>query len=192
MVSGRKMRIDTTVVETNVHYPTDSSLLSDGLRVLTRTMRTIEQAGGAGERLRNRLRSVAKIVMRIGRSTRFQQGAEQRRELYSKLLEIGGRVVAPARRFVNEMQQGVNSSADPLVESLRPGWSQKIGEMVERVDPVRRQTKRRVCEGETHAEDKLLSVFETEVIRKGKAGKENELGKMLQVQERKTRSSAPS
>ena len=54
------MRIDTTVVETNVHYPTDSSLLSDGLRVLTRTMRTIEQAGGAGERLRNRLRSVAK------------------------------------------------------------------------------------------------------------------------------------
>ena len=50
VVSGRKMRIDTTVVETNVHYPTDSSLLSDGLRVLTRTMRTIEQAaGGAGE-----------------------------------------------------------------------------------------------------------------------------------------------
>ena len=177
VVSGRKMRIDTTVVETNVHYPTDSSLLSDGLRVLTRTMRTIEQAaGGAGERLRDRLRSVAKIVMRIGRSTRSQQGAEQRRELYSKLLEIGGRVVAPARRFVNEMQQGVKSSADPLVESLLPGWSQKIGEMVERVDQVRRQTKRRVFEGETHAEDKLLSVFEpeTEVIRKGKAGKENE------------------
>lgn len=84
VVSGRKMRIDTTVVETNVHYPTDSSLLSDGLRVLTRTMRTIEQAaGGAGERLCDRLRSVAKIVMRIGRSTRSQQGAEQRRELYS-------------------------------------------------------------------------------------------------------------
>ena len=186
VVSGRKMRIDTTVVETNVHYPTDSSLLSDGLRVLTRTMRTIEQAaGGAGERLRDRLRSVAKIVMRIGRSTRSQQGAEQRRELYSKLLEIGGRVVAPARRFVNEMQQGVKSSADPLVESLLPGWSQKIGEMVERVDQVRRQTKRRVFEGETHAEDKLLSVFEpeTEVIRKGKAGKENEFGKMLKVQE---------
>ncbi len=56
VVVGRKLRIDTTVVETNVHYPTDSSLLADGLRVLTRTMRRIEQAGGdAGEKLRNRL-----------------------------------------------------------------------------------------------------------------------------------------
>src|SRR3970040_1429898 len=35
---GRRFRIDTTVVETNVHYPTDSSLLQDGVRVLTRTM----------------------------------------------------------------------------------------------------------------------------------------------------------
>jgi transposase, IS5 family len=36
---GRKLRVDTTVVETNIHYPTDSSLLGDGTRVLTRTMR---------------------------------------------------------------------------------------------------------------------------------------------------------
>ena len=186
VVSGRKMRIDTTVVETNVHYPTDSSLLADGLRVLTRTMRRIEQAaGGAGERLRDRLRSVAKIVMRIGRSTRSQQGAEQRRELYAKLLEIGGRVVAQARRFVNEIQQGVKSTTELLGESLLQGLSQQIDEMAGRVEQVRRQTKQRVFEGETQAEDKLLSVFEpaTEVIRKGKAGKPNEFGEMLQVQE---------
>ena len=43
-MTGRKLRIDTTVVETNVHYPTDSSLLDDGLRVLTRTMRRIQEA----------------------------------------------------------------------------------------------------------------------------------------------------
>lgn len=59
VVTGRKLRVDTTVVETNVHYPTDSSLLNDGLRVLTRTMRKIEEvADGAGERLRDRMRSV--------------------------------------------------------------------------------------------------------------------------------------
>ena len=186
VVWGRKLRIDTTVVETNVHYPTDSGLLSDGLRVLTRTMRRIEQAaGGAGERLRNRLRSVAKIVMRIGRSVRSEQGGEQRRELYGKLLEIGGRVVAQARRFVDEIEQGVKSSTEPLGESLLQSLSQQIEQMVERVEQVRRQTKRRVFDGETHVEDKLLSVFEptTEVIRKGKAGKPNEFGKMLKVQE---------
>jgi IS5 family transposase len=43
VVKGRKMRVDTTVVETNVHYPTDSSLLGDGARVLTRTMKKVER-----------------------------------------------------------------------------------------------------------------------------------------------------
>ena len=44
VVQGRKMRVDTTVVETNIHYPTDSGLLGDGARVLTRTMKKVEKA----------------------------------------------------------------------------------------------------------------------------------------------------
>ncbi len=56
LVWGRKLRVDTTVVETHIHYPTDSTLLGDGLRVLTRTMKRIEQeVGQVGTRLRNRL-----------------------------------------------------------------------------------------------------------------------------------------
>src|ERR1019366_8656331 len=48
---GRKLRVDTTVVETNIHYPTDSSLLGDGTRVLTRTMKKIEaKSGGSNAR----------------------------------------------------------------------------------------------------------------------------------------------
>ncbi len=186
VVTGRKLRIDTTVVETNVHYPTDSSLLNDGLRVLTRTMRKIEEAADhAGERLRNRLRSVRKIVMQIGRSARSDQGAEKRRTLYSKLLETGGRVVAQARRFAAEVASGVKQSADPLGEALLEGLRRQLEQMVERVEQVRRQTKQRVFGGDKHAPDKLLSVFEptTEVILKGKAGKPNEFGKMLKVQE---------
>ena len=42
------MRVDTTVVETNIHYPTDSTLLGDGVRVLTRTMKQIEREAGQG------------------------------------------------------------------------------------------------------------------------------------------------
>jgi IS5 family transposase len=64
VVQGRKMRVDTTVVETNIHYPTDSSLLGDGARVLTRTMKKVEQAaGGLQKRIRNRMRSVNKKVI---------------------------------------------------------------------------------------------------------------------------------
>ena len=52
VAEGRRMRVDTTVVETNIHYPTDSSLLGDGVRVLTRTMKKIAGiAGGAGGKL---------------------------------------------------------------------------------------------------------------------------------------------
>ena len=50
VVQGRRMRVDTTVVETNIHYPTDSSLLGDGVRVLTRTMRKITADGWPGRR----------------------------------------------------------------------------------------------------------------------------------------------
>jgi IS5 family transposase len=46
LIEGRRMRVDTTVVETNIHYPTDSSLLGDGVRVLTRAMKTITKIVG--------------------------------------------------------------------------------------------------------------------------------------------------
>src|SRR6266403_2302900 len=58
VVRGRRLRVDTTVVETDIHYPTDSSLLGDGVRVLTRSMKRIaEIAGRAGTRLRDRTRA---------------------------------------------------------------------------------------------------------------------------------------
>ena len=59
LAAGRRMRVDTTVVETNVHYPTDSSLLGDGVRVLIRTMKRISKiAGETGAKLCDRGRSV--------------------------------------------------------------------------------------------------------------------------------------
>jgi transposase, IS5 family len=58
-MEGRRMRVDTTVVETNIHYPTDSSLLGDGVRMLIRTMKKITTiAGEAGARLSDRSRTV--------------------------------------------------------------------------------------------------------------------------------------
>jgi hypothetical protein len=67
------MRVDTTVVETNVHYPTDSSLLGDGARVLTRTMKKVEKvAGGLKKRIRDRMRSVNKKVIAIALAGRWK------------------------------------------------------------------------------------------------------------------------
>ncbi len=66
VMRGRQFRIDTRVVETNVHYPTDSTLLQDGVRALTRTMERASTAlGDQPDRLRNRRRSVSRDVLRI-------------------------------------------------------------------------------------------------------------------------------
>src|SRR3984893_1407955 len=73
VVEGRRMRVDTTVVETNIHYPTDSSLLGDGVRVLTRIMKKITAiAGAVGTKLRDRSRSVKFRLLEIGRVARGQ------------------------------------------------------------------------------------------------------------------------
>jgi IS5 family transposase len=66
VTAGRKLRVDTTVVETNIHYPTDSGLLGDGVRVLTRIMKKVGKvAGAAGTKLRDRSRSVKLSVLVI-------------------------------------------------------------------------------------------------------------------------------
>jgi IS5 family transposase len=71
VVRGQRLRVDTTVVETNIHYPTDSTLLADGVRVLTRTMKRI-RAGLAmtGLHIRDRARSVRRRVFEIVNRTR--------------------------------------------------------------------------------------------------------------------------
>lgn len=80
VVKGRKMRLDTTVVETNIHYPTDSNLLGDGVRVLIRAMKRIgEIAGQQGTKLRDWSRSVKFRILEIGRVVRTKVGPNRER-----------------------------------------------------------------------------------------------------------------
>jgi IS5 family transposase len=188
VVQGRKMRVDTTVVETNIHYPTDSSLLGDGDRVLTRLMKKVTGiAGIVGTKLVNRMRSVQRRVAEIARASRAkgEKGKQKIEPLYRKLLGITGRVVGQAKRFSSEIGSGVKRSSDVLKQAALEGLKREIDDMVEIVKKVVHQTKARVLGGDTHVADKLLSVFETstEVIRKGKASKPTEFGKMLKIQE---------
>ncbi len=188
IVAGRKMRVDTTVVETNIHYPTDSSLLGDGVRVLIRGMKKVEDiAGQAGARLRDRSRSVKLRVLDIARAAR-SKGAQSQDKLkkgYEKLLAATSRVVGQAKRFAQDIAAGVKRSADIMQQAALEGLRKELDTMVPRVQQVMRQTKARVFGGDTHAEGKLFSVFETstEAIRKGKAGKPTEFGKMVKIQE---------
>ena len=79
VVRGGKVRVDTTVVESNIHFPTDSGLLNDGARVLTRTMKLIERkAGGLKKRIRDRKRSVTKRVIAMAHALRRKKPRDKR------------------------------------------------------------------------------------------------------------------
>lgn len=188
LAEGRRMRVDTTVVETNIHYPTDSSLLGDGVRVLIRSMKKITAiAGGAGATLCDRSRSVKLRVLDIARAARSKakQSRERLNRAYAKLLNSTSRVVGQAKRFSKEINEGVKCAPSILKQLALEGLRQELDEMVARVKQVMKQTRARIFRGDTHAEGKILSLFEpsTEIIRKGKAGKPNEFGKMVKLQE---------
>jgi IS5 family transposase len=183
LVRGRKMRVDTTVVETNIHYPTDSTLLGDGTRVLTRLSKRIaEGLGKVARHVRDRMKSVNKKVMAIAIGAR-QQGAageEKRKKLYGQLLTLTRRVINQTKRTIADVSAAsrrARAAAKPLVAEAET--------MIERVKQVIKQTKGRVFAGNTQMPDKLVSVFQphTEIIRKGKASKPTEFGKLVKIQE---------
>ena len=188
VVQGRKMRVDTTVVESNIHYPTDSSLLGDGVRVLIRTMKKVTKLTGAvGAKLRDRSRSIKQRVWEIARAARSKAppSQEKMKRAYGKLVQATGRVVGQAKRFSREINNGVKRGTDAVKQVALEGQRQVLDEMVPRVQQVMRQAKARIFEGDTRSEGKIVSVFEpsAEVIRKGKAGKPTEFGKLVKLQE---------
>jgi IS5 family transposase len=184
VAQGRKLRVDTTVVETNIHYPTDSGLLGDGVRVLTRVMKRIGEAAGlAGTRLRDRTRSVKLRVLAIARASRnkTESGKQKLERSYLALLDATSRVVGQARKFSHEIAQGIKRGSQKVLRQAK----RQLDEMIPRVQQVIYQTRQRVLHGNTRADGKLVSVFEpqTEVIRKGKANKPNEFGQLVRIQE---------
>jgi transposase, IS5 family len=183
VIRGRKLRGDTTVVETNIHYPSDSSLLGDGTRVLTRTMKKIEvKSGGWKRKVRDRMRSIRKRVVAIALSTRLlgEKGEERRKRQYRELLSLTRKVMNQAQRVLEEVDQVPRRRHTPL-----RGLTQTLKTMMGRVRQVVKQTKVRIFGGVTKSQEKVVSVFEapTEIIRKGKASKPTEFGHLVKIQE---------
>jgi IS5 family transposase len=130
--------------------------------------------------LRNRTRSVKLRVLAIARASRNQteKGQQKLKQAYGKLLESTSRVVGQAKKFSQELAQKVKRGDRAILRKAK----KQLDEMIPRVQQVMRQARQRVLEGNTRADGKLLSVFEThtEVIRKGKTSKPNEFGKLGQ------------
>ena len=188
VVRGARLRVDTTVVETTIHYPTDSTLLADGVRVLTRTLTRLRTATTDGVvRLRDRTRSVAHRVFAIAQLSR-QANREpvkvRMRTLYRELMGRTRAVVREAEAAAQQVARGTVQAVGGAQGALA-ALAQQLRETTGRVRRVLAQTRARIVTGDTHYPAKLLSLFEphTEAIRKGQAVKPTEFGKLVKIQE---------
>jgi IS5 family transposase len=185
---GRKLRVDSTVVETNIHHPTDSSLLADGVRILGRLVRRAKPAMGqalAGVRdaFRTRTRSARRQLQRIHRLARRKGEAAEReqREAYARLCEVARRAVRQAERVRGALGEGA---------AVGVRTAERLTAELDRLLPLARrvidQAERRVLRGETvPAGAKVLSLVEphTALIARGKPGHPAEFGRKLWLAE---------
>jgi IS5 family transposase len=187
VTTGRKMRIDTTVVEAPIHYPTDSALCEDSVRVLRRAMSRLV---GVGVKLSFKLRHVGRAVshrMReIGQALRLRGEAakEAIKKPYRGLLRITARIVRQAEAAIEQTaaqisttKKAARAKVERILKTLRT--------FAPRARRVVQQTRARIIRGVTNSKTKLISIFEThaQILRRGKRHRPTEFGRMVKVQE---------
>ena len=185
VTKGRKLRVDSTVVETNIHHPTDSTLLQDGVRVLGRLIaragRVLHGGGTRGKAwLRQQTQTARDAWLRIVHAAqrRGQEAEASMKQAYQTLLSVSQTLLEQAQQTKAALPRVGQPAAQQLVDQLTT--------FIPRIQRVMRQTTRRVLNGESvPAPDKLVSLFEphTAIIRKGKAGKAVEFGRVAWLDE---------
>jgi len=188
-VEGDRLRLDTTAVETNIHYPTDSSLLWDTYRTLARCIEQVREIDPAlvGDR-RLLLRKVKKLQQKIARkASKSRRSAEALKRLYIKLFGQIENILQWSDEMAGPLAQNIARHQYLLLEQATMEFCLKelvyfqgLGERV--LD----QTRRRILDEEAVPNDeKIFSIFEphTELLKRGKAAKEIEFGHMIQIQQ---------
>ncbi len=160
VAKGHKMRTDTTAVESNVHFPTDSTLLGDGIRVLSRSLKRIAaQCKRGALEVVHHGRAVKHRLLEISRAakSRSEASRQRMRDSYDKLLALTRKVV----RQASEVLPRCKSGRLKVVGNLREVEKQaaQLRHFLPLVEKVISQTKQRVWEGNTHVEGKVLSLF---------------------------------
>lgn len=187
VAQGRKLRTDTTAVETNIHHPTDSSLLADGIRVLTRGLKRISAAcQSAALQVVDHRRAAKRRVLEICRAAKVltQAGQDNFKQSYRELVALTRRVTRQAKEVLDDLHTGKLVPADGRLVAVLSAEA-ALRHYLPLTEKVIVQTKARIFQGQTHHPDKILSLFEQHsvVIRKGKAHKPNEFGRLVRIDE---------
>ena len=182
--AAETVRADSFVVETNIHYPTDSSLIRDGLRkVLCLAAALAGLFGLDGWRQHQHLqRKTKKLVRKIERiaARKGNDYQERLKPPYQELLTLADMICARA----DALRQKVRKKGTGLLEAL--ALDQDLEGFLQRTRQVCGTARRRVLGGETIPnEEKLFSIFEThtQLYKRGKAGEPMQFGRLLLIYE---------
>jgi len=188
-IEGQKLRIDTTAVETNVHWPTDSSLLWDTYRTLGRLIERIRELDPrvAGDR-RVLLRKVKRLQQKIARkAARNPKSAEALKPLYIRLFELVGNILHWSDDIARSLAPRIAAHRyGPLEAASLEFCLKELLHFHALGTGVLDQAYRRIILAESVPnEEKIFSIFEphTELLKRGKADKPIEFGHMIQIQQ---------
>lgn len=185
-IGGEKLRLDTTVFETNIHWPTDSSLLWDTYRVMARAIRRareIDPEVASGKILQPK--RVKRLHNKIARQGGKKETASK--GLYKRLIGLVESLLQWAPTVCQRLRAGLQEDAYGFTDSYAvEGLIEQIEHYLPLGLRVVDQARRRVLGGEkVPNEEKLFSIFEphTELLKRGKAGKPIEFGHMIALQQ---------
>lgn len=182
---GRKMRVDTTVVETPIRYPSDSRLCEDVTQGVCREIERLRSLGvTAPTGFRQVRRSVTRRVREITHISRRPIGREAKRRAlqrpYRRLLTTTRRTIRQADQTVKRAKRRRRPMTGRGHRSIR-----NLERLVQLGKKIVAQTRERVFNGNAKSSEKIVSLYEpqTKIIRRGKAGRPTEFGRMVKVQE---------
>jgi IS5 family transposase len=156
--------------------------------VITRTMkRVVEKVGQTETKFRSRVRSVQHRLIELGKlaAHRGEKARARREQVYRKLMRTTRRVISEAGITIKQASIKIKKETDQRRQAAAQKLIDRVQTTICLTEQVMKQTRARVIKGQTHYEEKLVSIFETktEVIRKGKASRPTEFGKIVKIQE---------
>ena len=184
ILKGKKLRMDSTVVESNIHFPTDAGLLSDSVKKITKIVKEIKKQGVATTtKFRDRTRTVKKTILKLCKNLRKKATSKKEsiKEQTKKLLMITKDVLKQAKDVANDSAQAAKEDFFDGIKAL----FDDLNEFTNIAERIQGQTEKVLANKGNTIESRIVSIFDTTArpIKKGKLGIKCEFGNKIVVQD---------
>jgi len=190
VLRGKKLRVDSTVVEADIEHPTDADLMADGVAVITRTVKKLRQAGVEIDKhfrdqtnaVRKRILGIAKVLQR-----RSHEAQAEVRQITGEILKTARRVVTGAKQIAHQVETALKGTAQAARKQVKR-LVERLKRITDLTGTVVKQTQA-VQSGNPHIPNRVVSLCDPDArpIRKGKLRNPTEFGYKVVIQETEDR-----